>query len=147
VKCKERFVQAEVTAVPKKKLISAPPSEKAGLIERLHKQARDDGARQEGFKNFEEMVLASTAFHKHPSWKRADPDTIISEDGSIIKLGESTEGYLSQDTKLKGRKVNGEYFITDKVRPPSTEQTVNWLKENHPGDVELILDKYRFRRH
>jgi hypothetical protein len=133
--------------MPKKKMISAPPPEKAGLIERLHKQARDNGARTEGFKNFEEMVLASTAYHKHPFWKRADLDTIIGEDGSVIKLGETIEGYFSQDIKLKGRKVNGEYFITEKGKPPSTEQTVNWLKKNHPGDVELILDKYRFKRH
>ena len=133
--------------MPKKKLISGPPSEKAGLIERLNKQARDNGACKEGFKNFEEMVLASTAYHKHPSWKRADPDTIIGEGGSVIKLGETTAGYFSQDTQLKGRKVNGEYFVTDKGKLPSTEQTVNWLKKNHPGDVELILDKYRFRRH
>jgi hypothetical protein len=132
--------------VPKKKMISSP-SPATGLIERLQKQARDSGAQKEGFKNFEEMVLASTAYHKHPYWKRADPDTITGEDGSVIKLGEASEGYCSGDPKLKGRKVNGEYFVTEKGKPPSTEQTVNWLKKNHPEDVELILDKYRSKRH
>jgi hypothetical protein len=133
--------------VPKQKLKSSPHPEKAGLIERLHKEARNSGARKEGFKNFEEMVLASTAYHKHPIWKRTDLDTIIAEDGSVIKLGETAEGYLSPDSKLQGRKVNGEYFVTEKGKPPSTEQTLNWLKKNHPGDVEQILDKYRFKRH
>jgi hypothetical protein len=147
VKVCRKTCPTEVAAVPKKKLIASPHPEKAGLIERLHKQARDSGARQEGFKNFEEMVLASTAYHKHPFWKRADPGTILAEDGSVIKLGETTEGYFSQDAKVKGRKVNGEYFVTEKGRPPTTEQTVNWLKKNHPGDVEQILDKYRFKRH
>jgi hypothetical protein len=139
--------KSEVSAVPKKKLITSPQPGKGGLIERLQKQARDSGARKEGFKNFEEMVLASTAYHKHPLWKRADTDTGIGEDGSITKLGETAGSYFPEDTKLKGRKVNGECFVTEKGKPPSTEQTVNWLKKNHPAEVEQILDKYRFKRH
>jgi hypothetical protein len=146
-KSKGKIRRAEVGAVPKKKLISSPQPEKGGLIERLQKQARDSGARKEGFKNFEELILASIAYHKHPSWKRADADTLIGENGSIIKLGETTQAFFSEEVKLKGRKVSGECFVTEKGKPPSTEQTVNWLKKNHPEDVEQILDKYRFKRH
>ncbi len=128
-----------------KKLIRSPHPEKADLIKKNTKEAKDKAARTAGFKDFEEQVLARTAYNEHPSWRMADGDTIIGDDGSVLKLGAATGNYYSSDAKLFGRKVKGEYFLTEDTNPLTTGEIVDCLRKTNPADVEEILKKYRIK--